>query len=272
MRCAACQHQNADGNRFCGSCGAALAAAPEAATATTQIPPTVGAGRYRTRELLGEGARKRVYLAIDERLDREVAVAVVKTDGLDANGRVRITREAQAMARLGDDPHIVTVFDVGEESDGTPFIVSQYMSGGSLTEHLEAQPNRRLPVKRALVLAEQLTRALVHAHALSIVHRDLKPENVWLDHDGAARLGDFGLGGERRSESHHDGRHGPRHRRVPRARAGVGPGSGAPLGSLRARRGDVRDALRATAVSRRRHGLGHQPAPQHAAGRAALPQ
>ena len=97
------------------------------------------------------------------------------------------------MARLGDDPHIVTVYDVGEDTDGTPFIVSQYMSGGSLTEHLESEPNRRLPVKRALLLAEQLARALIHAHALSIVHRDLKPENVWLDADGGARLGDFGL-------------------------------------------------------------------------------
>ena len=193
VRCEACQHENAAGNRFCGSCGAPLVEAAPEAVATPQIPATVGGGRYRTLQLLGEGARKRVYLAVDERLDREVAVAVVKTDGLDANGRVRITREAQSMARLGDDPHIVTVYDVGEDTDGTPFIVSQYMSGGTLTEHLEAAPNRRVPVKRALELAEQLARALAHAHALSIVHRDLKPENVWLDTDGAARLGDFGL-------------------------------------------------------------------------------
>ena len=122
---------------------------------------------------------------MDERLAREVAVAVVKTEGLDANGRVRITREAQAMARLGDDPAIVTVYDVGEEVDGTPYIASQYMAGGSLDEHLDRAPSRRFPVRDALHLAEQLARGLAHAHQLSIVHRDLKPANVWLDGEGA---------------------------------------------------------------------------------------
>jgi serine/threonine protein kinase len=113
VHCGACGHDNAEGNRFCGGCGAPLDATP-IATASVQLPITLGAGRYRTQRLLGEGSRKRVYLALDERLAREVAVSVVKTDGLDAGGRVRITREAQAMARLGDHPNIVTVFDVGE--------------------------------------------------------------------------------------------------------------------------------------------------------------
>ncbi len=193
MRCQACQSENAEGNRFCGSCGAAIVDPLDAAATSVQIPATVGTGRYRTVRLLGEGARKRVYLAMDERLAREVAVAVVKTEGLDANGRIRITREAQAMARLGDDPAIVTVYDVGEEADGTPFIVSQFMAGGSLDQHLDREPNRRFPVRRALQLAMQLARGLGHAHQLQIVHRDLKPANVWLDADGAARLGDFGL-------------------------------------------------------------------------------
>lgn len=143
--------------------------------------------------LLGEGACKRVYLAVDERLAREVAVAVVKPEGLVASGRVRITREAQAMARLGDDPSIVTVYDVGEEADGTPFIVNQFMAGGSLDKHLDREPSGRFPIRRALQRAAHLARGLAHAHRLQIVHRDLKPANIWLDADGAARLGDFGL-------------------------------------------------------------------------------
>ncbi len=192
MRCEACGFENTAGHRFCGGCGAALTET-DGPPAVAALPATIGGGRYRTVQLLGEGARKRVYLAFDERLAREVAVAVVKTEGLDANGRIRITREAQAMARLGDDPAIVTVYDVGEESDGTPFIVSQYMAGGSLDQHLDQAPNRRFPVRDALRLAEQLARGLAHAHQLSIVHRDLKPANVWLDGDGAARIGDFGL-------------------------------------------------------------------------------
>jgi class 3 adenylate cyclase len=192
VRCQSCQHDNEDGNRFCGYCGAALTD-PSGALDAVALPPTVGDGRYRTIRLLGEGSRKRVYLAQDSRLGRDVAVAVVKAERLDGNGRLRITREAQAMARLGEGPHIVTVFDVGEEADGTPFIVGQYMSGGSLDDLLAATPDRRLPVDRALEIAEQLALALAHAHSLGIVHRDIKPANVWMDTTGAARLGDFGL-------------------------------------------------------------------------------
>ncbi len=193
MQCVSCAFENAEGMRFCGSCGTPLVAPTDAEPPAQQIPATIGGGRYRTVRLLGEGARKRVYLAMDERLAREVAVAMVKTDGLDAKGRIRITREAQAMAQLGDDPAIVTVYDVGEDVDGTPFIISQYMAGGSLDQHLDAAPNRRFPVRQALRVAEQLARGLQHAHRLSIVHRDLKPANVWFDGDGAARIGDFGL-------------------------------------------------------------------------------
>ena len=142
--------------------------------------------------MLGEGARKRVYLALDTRLDREVAVAVVKTEGLDDAGRHRITREARAMARLGDHPNIVTVFDVGEE-DSQPHIVSQFMAGGSVEELLVAADGHRLAIDDTLRITEQLSLALEHAHGLGIVHRDLKPANVWLGTDGTAKLGDFGL-------------------------------------------------------------------------------
>ncbi len=64
---------------------------------------------------LGEGGRKRVYLAHDEKLDRDVAVAVIKTEGLDEAGLSRVKREAQTMGRLGDHPKIVTVFDIGDD-------------------------------------------------------------------------------------------------------------------------------------------------------------
>src|SRR5206468_11785823 len=79
------------------------------------IPAGFAAGRYTVRRLLGEGSRKRVYLAHDARLDREVALAVIRTEGLDDAARARVRREAQAMARLGDHPHIVTVYDRSEE-------------------------------------------------------------------------------------------------------------------------------------------------------------
>jgi len=187
VNCAACGHQNRSEARFCDGCGARLETTPPPAA----LPATVD-GRYEVRSLLGEGARKRVYLALDTRLDREVALAVVKTEGLDEAGRYRIEREARAMARLGDHPHIVTVFDVGEV-EGAPHIVSQYMAGGSLAEHLAGADDHRLSADEALGIDEQIARALEHAHRLGIVHRDVKPANVWLASDGTVQLGDFGL-------------------------------------------------------------------------------
>ena len=99
------------------------------------LPASFAAGRYAVRRFLGEGGRKRVYLAHDERLKRDVAIAVIKTDGLDAQGLSRIQREAEAMAKLGDHANIVTIFDVGDDGDpgrSQPYIVSQYMSGGAV--------------------------------------------------------------------------------------------------------------------------------------------
>ena len=72
-------------------------------------------------KFLGEGGKKRVYLAHDAQLDRDVAFALIKTEGLDEQARQRITREAQAMGRLGSHPHIVTVYDIGEEN-GQPYL------------------------------------------------------------------------------------------------------------------------------------------------------
>ena len=188
MECSTCGHENRDGARFCDSCGGSLIAADPGLSAPTML----GGGRYRVERLLGEGTRKRVYLARDERLDRDVAVAVIKTEGLDEAGRHRIDREARAMARLGDHPNIVTVFDVVEEA-GDPQIIAQYMAGGTLGERLAGEESGRLPVAEVLRLGEELALALEHAHGLGIVHRDVKPANVWLTADGTAKLGDFGL-------------------------------------------------------------------------------
>jgi serine/threonine protein kinase/class 3 adenylate cyclase len=94
------------------------------------------------QRFLGEGGKKRVYLAHDTRLDRDVAIGLIKTEGLDEAGRERIARESRAMGRLGDHPHIVTVYDVGEE-DGTLYLVSQYMAGGSVEDLLRKSVESR---------------------------------------------------------------------------------------------------------------------------------
>jgi class 3 adenylate cyclase len=160
------------------------------------LPPALGGGRYRPSRFLGEGGRKRVYLARDEKLARDVALAVIKIDGLDETGLARVRREAQAMARLGDHPNIVTVHDFGEEDTEAgrqPFIVSQYMGGGDLEARLAAAPDGRFDIPQAVRIAADVCRALEYAHSNGLMHRDIKPGNVWFTPDGAVKLGDFGL-------------------------------------------------------------------------------
>jgi class 3 adenylate cyclase len=212
--CPACGQENEAGERFCGECGTALeaaaaastgapepAASPRGAAASQSQPPlpprvddptSVSRGRYAVQRFLGEGARKRVFLARDQRLDREVALAIVKTEGLDETSLARVRREAEAMGRLGDHPNVVTVFDV-EEEQGQVFIVSRYVPGGDLDARLSAAEQGRLPVAEALRIAADVARALQHAHERGVVHRDVKPGNVWLDASNTALLGDFGL-------------------------------------------------------------------------------
>ncbi len=84
---------------------------------TTDQPTSFANGRYQVKRFLGEGGKKKVYLAHDTMLDREVAFALIKTEGLDEAGRSRIQREAQVMGRLGSHSHIVSVFDLGQEKD-----------------------------------------------------------------------------------------------------------------------------------------------------------
>jgi len=159
---------------------------------TSDQPTAFANGRYLVKKFLGEGGKKRVYLAQDTLLDREVAFALIKTEGLDEVSRTRITREAQAMGRLGSHPHIVTVFDLGEH-EGQPYMVTELMEGGDVEGVIEEATDHRLPLEQAIDIAKETCRGLEFAHSRGIVHRDLKPGNVWLTGDGVAKIGDFGL-------------------------------------------------------------------------------
>ncbi|MBI4515381.1 MAG: protein kinase [Deltaproteobacteria bacterium] len=196
--CPTCQRSNPPDSAYCSGCGqrltpgVAAGVPPSPSAPAPAVPATFAAGRYQVKRFLGEGGKKRVYLAHDSRLERDVALALIKTEGLDEAGLARVRREARAMGRLGDHPNIVTIYDVGEEA-GQPYIVSQYMGGGSIDDLLQRAEKRRLPMEQTLRLAEDVCRALEYAHVHSVIHRDLKPSNVWLTEDRTAKLGDFGL-------------------------------------------------------------------------------
>ena len=181
------------GNGSSSGATAAPASAPPIPGPSTDHPASFADGRYQVKDFLGEGGKKLVYLAHDGTLDREVAFALIKTEGLDETSRTRITHEAQAMGRLGAHPHIVTVFDLGDH-EGQPYIVSELMGGGAVEGLIEdADSDHGLLLEQAIELAKATCRGLEFAHSKGIVHRDLKPGNVMLTADGTAKIGDFGL-------------------------------------------------------------------------------
>ncbi len=153
-------------------------------------PPSFASGRYVVRRVLPEGGQKTVYVVHDSALDRECALALIKTDALEPQELERFRREARAMARL-DHPNVVTLYDIGEDG-GRPFFVCQYITGGDLRGALR-EAGGPLPIERTLSIAEDLCRALAFAHGHGIVHRDVKPANIWLTSEDTAKLGDFGL-------------------------------------------------------------------------------
>jgi eukaryotic-like serine/threonine-protein kinase len=194
--CASCQHPNSPDSAFCDKCGRSLVepASQRLAPAppSTPQPSSFASGRYQVKKFLGEGGKKKVYLAYDTLLDRDVAFALIKTEKLDDASRMRISREAKAMGKLGDHPNIVTIHDMGEH-EGQPYIVLPVMSGGDIEGLIEKAPEHRLPIEQAIKIIREVCKGLEHAHAKGIIHRDIKPGNVWLSGDGTAKVGDFGL-------------------------------------------------------------------------------
>ena len=147
--------------------------------------------RYRNPERIARGGMGEVYRAEDADLARIVAVKLLSERFADNDAiRGRFTREALAVARLSHAPSTVTIFDVGEH-EGRPYIVMEYLPGGSLADRLEREGAQ--PVGRSLEWLGQAAAALDAAHANGIVHRDVKPANLLLDSDDRVKVADFGV-------------------------------------------------------------------------------
>ena len=145
--------------------------------------------RYELHALIGEGAFGRVYQGRDRRLDRPVAVKVIKPWWAeDPEWAATFEREARLLARVSD-PGIVQIFDVGRAPEGV-YYVSELVDGEDLAARLHRGP---LPPWEACGVAAQLCRALARAHAQRIVHRDVKPANILLSTQGRVKVGDFGV-------------------------------------------------------------------------------
>jgi tRNA A-37 threonylcarbamoyl transferase component Bud32 len=156
----------------------------------TTLLGTTLSGRYRLEAKIGAGGMSTVYRALDETLQRQVAIKLMNREvATDSDQLERFRREARAVAQLSH-PHIVGVIDAGED-ESRPYIVFEYVEGETLKERIRRQG--RLEVAEAVAYAIEIARALGAAHARHIVHRDVKPQNVLIDEEGSAKVTDFGI-------------------------------------------------------------------------------
>ena len=207
-RCPSCSTEMPVGQRFCGTCGAALtpsnSQAATVAMARERTPTTSGsslddgrfpvgailAERYRILGLLGQGGMGEVYRANDLKLNQPVALkflpATTTRNLLDRfHAEVRIARQVS-------HPNVCRVYDIGEV-DGSTFLSMEYVDGEDLRSLLRRIG--RLPGDKALEIARRLCAGLAAAHDKGVLHRDLKPANIMIDGRGQVLIMDFGLAG-----------------------------------------------------------------------------
>src|SRR5262245_34553453 len=180
-------HQEAEGflsdrrSRTAASAGASAPALPV-------LAPGTRLGSFAIESFVGAGGMGEVYKAHDTRLDRHVAIKVLRSDSAaDPRSRARFSFEARAIARLSH-PRICAIHDIAHH-DGVDFLVMEFLEGETLADRLR---RKAMSLGEALRTALEIAQALSAAHARGIVHRDLKPGNVMLTATGA-RLLDFGL-------------------------------------------------------------------------------
>ena len=155
-------------------------------------------GKYEIVASLGSGGMGDVYRARDPRLDREVAIKVIRAGASNAESHARLWREARAAASVSH-PSVCQIYDVGETDDQV-FLVMELLTGESLADRLRDGP---LPVREAVAIGEAILAALGALHSRQIVHRDLKPSNVYLT-EGGVKLLDFGLARSRGTATSQD--------------------------------------------------------------------
>jgi serine/threonine protein kinase/tetratricopeptide (TPR) repeat protein len=146
-------------------------------------------GRYRVISMLGRGGFGCVYKAVDEQLERDVAIKVTLGSLVDPAVRQGFLTEAKIVASL-DHPNIVPVYDVGRTEQGDFYVISKLISGSDLANRLKID---RPGIRLALSIVEAIAEALHHAHSHGLVHRDIKPANILLDRNDRPYLTDFGI-------------------------------------------------------------------------------
>ena len=148
-------------------------------------------GKYEIQRALGKGAMGQVYLARDTILERDVALKVMVAQiADDPELKARFEREAKAVAKM-THPNVVQVFDLGNHTDGSPFIAMELLKGQDLQKAMRQTPPLTLERKVAIII--QVLSGLAHTHKAGVFHRDIKPANIFIMDDGAVKIMDFGV-------------------------------------------------------------------------------
>jgi serine/threonine protein kinase/Tfp pilus assembly protein PilF len=199
IECPKCHFDNTDDSLYCGKCTTPLKSSgdvPVEHTETLQTPReelssgSTFAGRYQIIEELGRGGMGWVYRALDNKLNEEVALKLIRPEiASDKNTVQRFSNELK-IARKIAHKNVGKMYDLNEE-EGTHYITMEYVSGQDLKGLV--RQSKQLTVGTAISITQQICDGLTEAHSLGVVHRDLKPSNIMIDKNGNARIMDFGI-------------------------------------------------------------------------------
>ena len=183
-------------SRFIESSAIEVVAKGLAGTAIAEVPSGLLSGKkvgaYEIVAPLGRGGMSEVYLALDPRLGRKVAIKILPPEFTEDAERIRrLEQEARSTSAL-NHPNIVTIHEIGQEANAH-YIVEEFVDGQTLRQRMTDAPSNRMNSSEAVVIAAQIADALAVAHEAGITHRDIKPENVMVRRDGIVKVLDFGL-------------------------------------------------------------------------------
>jgi serine/threonine protein kinase/Flp pilus assembly protein TadD len=195
MRCQSCGIDNAVDAVFCQSCGTALDNTgsrkenDDTIITSNDSLGTLIEGRFKIKKVIGKGGMGEIYLAVDERLKREVAVKSVSDESLQDNSvRARFLREAQTASQL-THPNICTIYEIYDDLE-REYIVMEFVNGITLNQIIKM---KTLGINKVMDIALQICCGMVEAHSKNIIHRDIKPTNIMVDGKGTVKILDFGL-------------------------------------------------------------------------------
>jgi serine/threonine protein kinase/lipoprotein NlpI len=198
MKCPKCQTDNPDTLKFCGECGTQLPLIEEtsASTETLEAPKeklargSTFAGRYQIIEELGKGGMGRVYKAMDNEINEEVAIKLIKPEIAEDEKTIERFRNELKFARKIAHKNVCKMYHLAKEEE-TPYITMEYVEGEDLKSLVRRKG--KIPEEESIYMAKQMGEGLAEAHRLGVVHRDLKPRNIIIDKEGNAKIMDFGI-------------------------------------------------------------------------------